>query len=55
MMTEEHNEFLMDLRNSGAINMFGATPYLANAFGLTNQEAREILVQWMQSFREPAN
>jgi hypothetical protein len=51
-MTEEHNEFLVDLRNSGTVNMFGAAPYLAEAFGLTNREAREILVQWMESFRE---
>jgi hypothetical protein len=54
MMTEEHSEFLADLRNSGAVNMFGATPYLMEAFGLSNKEARTILVQWMESFREQA-
>lgn len=55
MMTQEHNDFLLALRDSGKINMFGATPYLQSAFGLTTQEARTILTEWMQSFREQTN
>lgn len=45
-------EFLDDVRESGAINMFGATPYLQEAFDLDKREAREILVEWMQTFAE---
>jgi len=44
--------FLDSLRESGQINMFGAAPYLAEAFGLSKSEAREVLRQWMQSFNE---
>jgi hypothetical protein len=44
--------FLDSLRESGQINMFGAAPYLAEAFGFSKSEAREVLRQWMQSFNE---
>jgi uncharacterized protein YciI len=50
VMTEEHNEYLNDLRDSGATNMFGATPYLEDEFGLDQKEARSILSEWMESF-----
>lgn len=46
--------FLDSLRKSGRINMFGAAPYLAEAFGLTKSEAREVLRQWMESFGREA-
>jgi hypothetical protein len=49
-MTEEHKEFLDDLRESGITNMFGAAPYLANEFGISIEEARTILKEWMDSF-----
>jgi hypothetical protein len=41
---------LNDLRESGKTNMFGAAPYLSEAFGLSKSEARKILVEWMQNF-----
>ncbi len=46
-------EFLNDLRESGVTNMFGAAPYLVQAFdedNLTLKQAREILGRWMKSF-----
>lgn len=46
--------FLDRLRESGSINMFGAAPYLAEAFGLSKREAREVLRQWMESFKQGA-
>lgn len=49
-LTEEHTEFLNDLRESGETNMFGASPYLQEEFGLDKHEARSILAQWMKAF-----
>lgn len=48
-------KFLDALRESGATNMFGAAPYLAGAFSLSNSEAREILQEWMAlpKFKNP--
>ena len=45
-------EYLDALRESAITNMFGAAPYLANAFDLSKQEAREILKEWMETFSE---
>ncbi len=51
--TDDHLEFLDALRESGAINMFGATPYLQREFPeLTTIEARDVLGYWMSSFSE---
>lgn len=41
--------YLDDLRVSGVTNMFGARPYLANAFGIDGKDAAAILVEWLQS------
>ena len=51
-MTEDHKILLDDLMESGTINMFGARPYLVDAFGLTKQEASQVLSEWMHSFKE---
>ena len=48
-MEPEHKEFLDDLRDSGVTNMYGATPYIMEAFGVDKAEAREILLEWMDS------
>ncbi len=45
-------EFLNELRESGAINMFGAAPVLADTFGMTKSQARGVLSAWMKSFEE---
>lgn len=42
----QHN-YLCDLRDSGAINMFGAAPYLMRDFGLDRYEAKDVLLAWM--------
>jgi hypothetical protein len=52
MNKEEYFVYLDDIRESGAINMFGAGPYLQDAFGLSRYEARDILVEWMDTFAE---
>lgn len=49
---EEYLEYLDDLRESGATNMFGAGAYLEEDFGLSRKEARDILAYWMQTFSE---
>jgi hypothetical protein len=52
-VTEAHLEFLDDLRESGATNMYGAIPYIETAFpDLTGKEAKEVLMYWMKSFGE---
>jgi hypothetical protein len=50
-LTEEHKQFLIDLRDSGVTNMWGASPYLEREFGLTRKEASDILLQWIKSFK----
>ena len=49
---EKVNVFLDQLRESGAINMFGAAPYVSDAFGVTKYEARDLVKNWMQTFEE---
>lgn len=52
-VTDEHLEYLDELRESGDTNMFGARPYLMLEFpDLSKDEASKVLVYWMQSFSE---
>ena len=55
-MKEEWKEyylFLFSLQESGVCNMFGAVPYLCEAFSeLTKQQARDILANWMENYDE---
>ncbi len=44
--------FLDSLRDSGQTNMFGAAPYLMEMFDLDRFEAKEIVIEWMQTFSE---
>lgn len=46
----EFFEYLDALRESGATNMFGAAPWLANAFEIPVTEARTILSSWQRTF-----
>lgn len=48
--TNKYWIYLENLRRSGATNMFGAAPYLEHAFGLSRQEARDILADWMRNY-----
>jgi hypothetical protein len=43
-------EFLDKLRESGATNMYGASPYLETAFRLKRGPAVVVLRQWMETF-----
>jgi hypothetical protein len=40
--------FLNRLRESGTINMFGASTVLEDEFDLSRREARMVLTEWMQ-------
>ncbi len=52
-ITEEHLDFLDNLRESGATNMFGATPYIKDEYpDLSNKETKDLLLYWMNSFSE---
>lgn len=42
--------YLEKLRRSGVTNMYGAAPYLQEAFGLSQREARIILSDWMRNY-----
>ena len=42
--------YLERLRRSGITNMYGAAPYLQKAFGLTLDEACDILADWMANY-----
>ena len=42
--------YLENLRRSGITNMYGATPYLMEEFGLNQREAVEILVDWIKNY-----
>ena len=46
----EHYIFLEVLRQSGATNMFGATPYLVEHCDLDRKMAREVLQSWMSNY-----
>ncbi len=52
-MNESHATYLEKLRRSGKTNMFGAAPYLAKEFGIPQNEAGEILGEWMRTYRPP--
>lgn len=52
---EQYFTFLDDLRDSGAVNMFGAISYLQEEFPELRRDrkrAGEILQAWMDSFQE---
>ena len=48
-------DYLEDLRDSGQINMFGASQYIVEAFGLNKYQAREILSEWMHGYEYEEN
>ena len=48
--TEKQREYLNNLRESGVTNMFGAGVYLEREFHLTKNEARAVLMDWMENF-----
>lgn len=53
IVSDEHLEYLDELRESGDTNMFGARPYLMIEFpDLSSKEAQSVLLYWMHSFGE---
>ncbi len=49
---KEYFDYLVELRDSGETNMWGAAPYLVNAFGLSHTNARKVLIAWIESFKK---
>ena len=47
---DKHLAFLDGLRDTGSVNMYGATNVIESAFDVPYKDAREILVYWMQTF-----
>jgi hypothetical protein len=52
MYKEDIFAFLDNVRESGSINMFGAAPVLQEVFGLDRHDARDMLLEWMDTFAE---
>mgnify|MGYP003329708155 FL=1 len=42
-------DYLNALRESGAVNMFGAGPYLIEEFGMDKYQAKDALLDWMEN------
>jgi hypothetical protein len=51
IVIEEELRYLEMLRQSGATNMYGATPYLQREFGIDRERAKTILVYWMDNYK----
>lgn len=49
-LTPEHIKYLENLRDSGRTNMWGAAPFLAKKFKLSQEDADSLVVQWIGSF-----
>jgi hypothetical protein len=52
VLTKEHADYLIALRDSGETNMWGAAPYIQREFGITYKDAKDILLQWIKSFND---
>ncbi len=52
VVTDEHLQFLDELRDSGVTNMYGAVGYVQDEFNIPMVEARAILTYWMESYSE---
>ena len=50
MTTKKTWLYLEWLRRSGQTNMYGAVPYLMEEFWLNEEEAKKILVNWMENY-----
>ena len=45
-------DYLDGLRESGVTNMYGAGAYLEAEFGMSADDAKKLLLEWMRSFKE---
>ena len=48
VLTQEHHDFLICLRDSGETSLLGATPYIEREFGVPYVEAKTILLEWIK-------
>lgn len=46
-MRSKYRQFLDKLRASGKVNMYAAGAELERRFGLSREDARAVLLQWM--------
>ena len=53
-LRDEHLDYLDELRESGAVNMYGARGHLWREFcgEITDTQAKHILHYWMHTFGE---
>lgn len=47
---EEYYCFLEALRRTGVVNMWGASPYLVEAFHISDTLSQAILVNWINNY-----
>lgn len=50
MTTKKTWLYLEWLRRSGQTNMYGAVPYLMEEFSFNKEEAKKVLIDWMQNY-----
>ena len=50
IVTDEHLEYLDELRASGVTNMYGSPAYVQRKFGVTRAESETIVTYWMDTF-----
>jgi len=50
IVTDDMLRFLDGIRESGITNMFGASSYIEERFGMGHENAVEVLSYWMESF-----
>lgn len=55
IVDDEHLEYLDDLRESGATNMYGAPAYLQRDFDLSREDAITTVSYWMKTFSQRRN
>jgi hypothetical protein len=48
LLTSEHHDFLIELRDSGETNMWGAAPYIEREFDVSRADAKTILLEWIK-------
>lgn len=49
---DKYFAYLEELRDSGEINMWGASPYLEKEFGLNRREAKDVFLAWIRTFNK---
>ena len=57
-INKEHINYyktLEAIRRSGVCNMWGAAPYLAETEDISEEEAEEVLLEWINNYNEIKN